>query len=221
VREEFETATRSPRAMLLVRDMIRISILSAVGITLMSLLEVPFLVSAPFLKYDMGDIPVLIGAFALGPWHGVWVAFLKNVLLILLKGSPETMVGAPMNFLAGASFAFACGSFYALHKTKARAVVSLAIGVVVSTVVMLAANLVVLPLFMAAFMPAADTETSRRLLLEAILPFNLVKGSLNSVLVFLVYKRISPFLKMVKWELSTPAHGTHGRAPARVGLRVR
>jgi riboflavin transporter FmnP len=40
-----------------------------------------------------------------------------------------------------------------------------------------------------------------KLLLTVIVPFNLIKATLNGVLVFVVYKRISPILKAAHWEL--------------------
>jgi len=194
------------------RDLTKIAILAAVGVCLMLALEVPLFPSAPFLKYDAGDIPVLIGAFALGPMVGVGVAFLKTVVFVLLRGTPEAFVGAPMNFLAGASFALCAGNIYFLKKTKTRAILSLIAGGLFSCVVMLGANLLVLPLFMHVFFPGAP-EVSTGLLLGVIVPFNIVKACLNGVLVFVVYKRISPVLKAAHWEL--PA-----RTPRAAAVRV-
>ncbi len=178
--------------------------LAATGFLLM-LVAVPLFPSAPFLKYDTGDIPVLIGAFALGPWLGVWIALLKDLLYLLFHFTPETLVGAPMNFLAGATYACTAGGFYALRKTKTRAAISLGLGALVCTTVMALANLTVLPLFMRVFMPdvpPVDRHTLVTLLWSTIVPFNLLKASLNGVLCFLVYKKISPVLKTARWELA-------------------
>ncbi len=200
--------------MLILRDTVRVSIMAALGFVLMSMLQVPLFPSAPFLQYDAGDIPILIAAFALGPWMGVAAAAVKNVLFLVFHMSPETWVGAPMNFLAGGTFALVAGSLYWLRKTKTRAVLSLGAGVAVSTAVMLGANLLVLPWFMAIFFPGVPFGTTQALLIGTILPFNLLKGGLNAVLCFLVYKRVSPILKAARWELPTPAPAPITAGPA-------
>lgn len=174
--------------------MTRIAILAAAGITLMATTELPLFPSAPFLKYDAGDVPVLIAAFTLGPVMGVGVAFVKSFIHLSLHGTPEAFIGAPMNFLAGASFAWCAGSIYALKKTKTRAILSLIGGGLFATVVMVGANLLVLPAFVRWFAPGGPS-LSFRLLMTVIVPFNLIKVSINGVLFFLVCKRISPIFK--------------------------
>lgn len=187
------------------RQTTQIAILSTVGLCLMLTVEVPLFPAAPYLKYDAGDIPVLIAAFALGPAQGVAVAVLKNLLFLMLRGTPETwFVGAPMNLLAGASFATVAGAVYLSKKTKARAVIALMLGGLSSTLVMLAANALVLPLFLQVFFGATQGVTMQ-LLLTVIVPFNLLKSTINGVLVFAVYKRISPVLKADRWEIAPPA----------------
>jgi riboflavin transporter FmnP len=193
------------------RQMTVIAILAAFGAMLMRF-ELPLFAAAPYLKYDPGDMPVLIGAFAIGPLTGVAVALLKNLLYLTMFGTPDQwFVGAPMNFLAGASFALCAGNIYFLKKTKLRAILSLIAGALFSTLVMLGANVLVLPLFMRMFMPAAPSITTA-FLLSVILPFNLLKSALNGVLVFVVYKRISPTLKAARFEL--PARSPRAARPA-------
>lgn len=198
------------------RVMTRIAILAAVGLLLQQL-EISIFPMAPYLKYDAGDLPVLIGAFALGPMIGACVALLKNVLFVMLRGTPDAFVGAFMNFLAGASFAICAGYPYFLKKTKTRAVLSLMAGGTASVIVMYLANLLILPAYIHLFFPDAPPATSH-FLLTVIIPFNVIKAGLNGVLVFLVYKRISPILKAAHWEL--PAYAPRAprhRAAARAG----
>ncbi len=185
--------------MSLFRQVARIATLASVSLCLRFMFEVPLFPSAPYLKYDAGDIPVLIGAFALGPEVGVAVALVNSLVFLMLRFSPETLVGEPMNFLAGATFAWCAGNLYFPNKTKLRAVLSLMAGGIVSTLAMVAANKLALPFLTALFLPRAVQATWTEIL-TVILPFNLVKAGLNGVLVFLVYKRISPALKAANWE---------------------
>ena len=191
--------------MLTLRDITRVSILAATGWILMELIQVPLFPQAPYLRYDAGDIPVLIAALALGPWRGVAVAAMKVLLFALFHPSPDILVvGAPMNFLAGASFALVAGTLYCgPRKTRAFGILGLTLGGIASAMLMIGANLTVLPLFLRIFMPQVsppDPATLRALLVGTILPFNLIKSGLNGVLVFFVYKRISPTLKAWNWE---------------------
>lgn len=197
------------------RRMTQVAVLSAVGFCLM-LFEVPLLPSSPYLKYDAGDLPVLIGAFALGPASGVAIALIKNLLYLITRGTPETwFIGAPMNLLAGASFAMVAGYVYSARKTKVQAVTALALGGLVSTAVMLAANMLVLPIFMRVFLDV-HVDISTQKLLTIFAPFNLIKATLNGVLVFFVYKRVSPVLKDARWDLPAPAPRPRATAPASV-----
>lgn len=198
------------------RRMTQVAVLSAVGLCLMLLVEVPLFPSAPYLKYDAGDLPVLIGAFALGPASGVAIALLKNLLYLLVRGTPETwFIGAPMNLLAGASFAWVAGHVYSTRKTKARAVAALVLGGLVSTAVMLVANGLVLPIVLRTFLDA-PVDVSMHLLLTVIVPFNLMKAAINGVLVFFVYKRVSPVLKAARWDLPAAPPRPHANTPASV-----
>jgi len=77
------------------------------------------------------------------------------------------------------------------------------------TLVMIPCNLVLLPLFQRLFFPnasPAQPDQVLMLLLTVFIPFNLIKGSLTSVLTFLVYKRVSPTLKSVpRWDVGLSA----------------
>jgi riboflavin transporter FmnP len=80
------------------------------------------------------------------------------------------------------------GSIYKKEKTKKRAIIALVCGTLAMAIIMIPANLFITPKFMG-------------MLMEGLLPFmpwiilfNFVKAGLNSLVTFLLYKRISPFL---------------------------
>ena len=70
--------------------------------------------------------------------------------------------------------------------------ISLIVGGLCATVAMIPANLIVTPLFL-----NASTEQVIGMILPVLLPFNLLKMVINTVIVYLLYKRLSPFLH--KW----------------------
>jgi riboflavin transporter FmnP len=54
---------------------------------------------------------------------------------------------------------------------------------------MIPANLLVTPAFM-----GVPIDAVKALLVPAIIPVNLIKGTISAVVLLLIYKRISPFL---------------------------
>ena len=84
-------------------------ILSAFAIILMYL-EFNLPLMPVFLKFDFAEIPALLGAFAMGPWTGVLIEFIKN--LSHLPFSHTGFTGELSNFIICGSFVFAAGLVY-------------------------------------------------------------------------------------------------------------
>ena len=95
--------------------------------------------------------------------------------------SPQRLCGGRVRY---------CGSplKYSLSEERQRkaALLGLAAGTLAMTAVMCVCNLVCTPLFMGS--PVGEVV---KLLLPAIIPFNLAKAAINSVITYLVYKPIS------------------------------
>ena len=102
------------------------AILSAVAAVLMFLeFSVPIMPS--FIKFDFSETPALLASFALGPWWGVAVCFIKNLIKIIL-GSNTACVGELCNFLLGAAFVLPAGYLYRFRKTRSMALVGTLVG---------------------------------------------------------------------------------------------
>ena len=71
--------------------------------------------------------------------------------------------------------------------------IALVVGGLVMIAVLIPANLIITPLFL-----GIPTEAVLAMIPTIILPFNLLKVALNTVIVFILYKRLSPFLH--RWE---------------------
>ena len=93
-----------------------------------------------------------------------------------------------MHILASSALVKVAGIIYRKHKTKKRAVIGLDAGPLAMVVVMFFANMIITPLFMGLPLEAVMS------LMPFILLFNFVKAGINSVVTFVIYKRISPFL---------------------------
>ena len=166
-------------------------------------IEIPLFFAPSFYKLDFSELPVLICAFYLGPVSGVVCEFLKVLIKLLLKGTSTAFVGDLANFLVGCSFVLPAAIVYQKTLSKKGAVVSLAVGTAVMTVFGSFFNAwFLIPRFAVMYgMPleaivsmgtqinGAITNLST-LVLFAVVPFNLLKGVLVSLLTFFLYKRV-------------------------------
>ena len=171
------------------------------------LVEIPLFFAPGFYKMDLSELPILICTFYLGPVAGVIAELLKVMIKLLLKGSSTAFVGDFANFAVGCSFVLPASVIYHAKPSRRSALYGMLAGTLVMTVFGSAFNAVyLLPKFAALFgMPmeviigmgtkvnAAITSVST-LVLFAVVPFNLLKGVVVSLLTFLLYKRISPIL---------------------------
>ncbi|MGI6224756.1 MAG: ECF transporter S component [Peptococcales bacterium] len=167
----------------------RIGLLAAFGVIL-QYLSFPLPFFPEYLRYDAAELPALIAAFAIGPWAGVAVDLGKNLLSLLIGNAPSGIIGITANFIAGATFAFVAGTIYVFNKTRKRAILAIATGVVATTTVMAISNYFwLLPLW------GIPRNGILPLMTAAIIPFNLFKGSLTGLLTFMLYKKVKPFLE--------------------------
>lgn len=182
--------------------MTKIAMLSVLAFILMQFeLILPMFPS--FLKIDVSDLPALIGAFAMGPFAGVGIAAIKNMLHLLQTSTGG--VGELANFFVASAMIIPAAMIYTNHKTKKSAFIGLIVGTVIMSIAGGLANYFVLIPFYTAFMPI-DTiielgtlvnpsiVSLETLVVFGIVPFNIVKGLVLSILTLVLYKRISPIL---------------------------
>ena len=186
-----------------------VGIMSALGFVLMLLeFPLPFLIPG-FIKFDFSELPALIASFAYGPISGVLVCLFKNVLH--LPFTTSNCIGELSNFILGAIFVGTAGMVYKRAKSRKSALLGSVIGAVVMAVVSIPTNyFIVYPAFSViyglpmeviigmykALLPVADNLFKALVIFN--LPFNFAKGMIDAAICFLIYKRISPLLKIKK-----------------------
>ena len=185
-----------------------VAMFSAIAGVLM-LLEVPLFFAPSFYKMDLSELPVLLCSFYLGPVAGATSEFLKVFLKLLIKGTSTAFVGDYANFVVGCAFILPASAIYHAHKTKRNAVVGMIVGTLVMSMFGSAFNaLYLIPKFAKIYADYGGMEaiigmgtavnkhitSVWTLVFYAVVPFNLVKGVIISVLTFLLYKRISPLM---------------------------
>ena len=173
------------------------------------LLELPLFFAPSFYKLDLSELPVMICTFYLGPVAGVVTEFLKVIIKLLLKGTTTAFVGDFASFAVGCSFVLPASIIYHFKPGKKTALLGLGIGTLIMTVFGSAFNaLYLIPKFAQLFHMELDTIVGMgtavnenitsvwTLVLFAVVPFNLIKGLVVSLLTFLLYKRVSPLMHM-------------------------
>ncbi len=180
-------------------------VLSAVAIALMYL-EISLPLFPAFLKFDFSEIPALLAAFAMGPLAGIAVELVKNIAH--LPATHTLMVGELANFVMGSFFVGVAGLLYQRMKTRKGAVISMAAGTVSLTVSGALINyFFTIPFYVSVMgfsmeaivgmtQAAGNTLVTDlpTLILWVFVPFNIMKGVVVSLIVGLIYKKLSPLL---------------------------
>ena len=79
------------------RYMVQVAMLGAAAVVLM-FFDIPLPFAPSFYKIDLSEVPVLIGAFAMGPLAGAAIELIKILLNLVMKGSTTAGVGEVANF---------------------------------------------------------------------------------------------------------------------------
>ena len=192
------------------RKIAMIGMFSAVSMILM-LFEFPLPFAPNFYELDFSELPILIGTFAYGPAAGVMMEFIKIVLKLLFKGTSTAFVGDLANFVVGCSLVLPASVIYAFRKNKKTAIIACIAGTFIMTVFGTAFNAIyLLPAFAELYGIPLDTILAMgsavnplvtegsivSFVVACVAPLNLIKGISVSLLTLLVYKPLSPILKM-------------------------
>lgn len=177
--------------------------LSAIGFILMYIeISVPFM--PPFIKADLSELPALIGSFAYGPWCGILVCLIKN--LLHMPVSTTACVGEIANFLLGSIFVGTAGLIYKKKKSKKNAMIAAVIGAILMGIASVPVNYFLTYPFYYNFMPKEAILQAYQLIVPSMksilqclvcfnFPFTTVKGLVSVAISLLVYKHLSPILK--------------------------
>lgn len=180
------------------------AMLAAVAGVLMSLeLSVPMM--PPFYKLDFSDVPSIIGLFAYGPVSAIAIELIKILIKLITVGTNTAYVGEFANLVGVLLFVLPIWiTFKAMKQTRKAAKVSLVVSVPIRVAVSCCINaFVTLPLYakamnmnldsvvqaVASVNPAITNLTT--FIILATIPFNLIKNSLNAIIGYALYERLS------------------------------
>ena len=194
--------TMNSRNISAARKMTTTAIMAAIAVIL-QYVEFPVPIMPGFIKLDFSDLPALLSSFALGPWYGALVELLKN--LIHLPATQSMGVGELSNFILGALFVIPAGFIYQRKRSRKNALIGSVVGAVLMAGLSFVTNyFVVYPVYM-NFMPEEAIVAAYHAILPSVtslaqalvifnIPFTFVKGMLDVVLTFVIYKHVSPII---------------------------
>jgi len=189
------------------RKIVVIGVFSAIAAILM-VLEFPVPFAPSFYGLDFSELPALIGAFAYGPVAGVMIEFCKILIKLVLKPSSTAFVGELANFSISCMLVLPASVIYLFKKSRKQAILGTVVGTLIMTAFGSCFNAIyLLPKFSelygipldaiigmgTAINPAIHSISG--LVLMCVVPLNLLKGGLVSLITILVYKKLSPILK--------------------------
>lgn len=183
-----------------VKSFVAIGMLSSLSFILM-LIKFPIPPFPAWLTVDFSDIPALIAALLFGPLAAVLVELFKNVLDYVMIGSEAGLpIGNMANFLAGITFVLPIYYVHRYLKMKKGLALSMVAGTLVMAVIMSIMNyLWVLPAYTILLgWDPMSTSAMRQVVVAAILPFNVIKGLLITMIFLLLYSRLRVWLEKQK-----------------------
>ena len=173
--------------------------------TVLMYFEFPLPFMPPFLKVDLSGAVVLIGAFIFGIGPAITMIGIKD--LIHLTQSQTGGSGELADFLMLSTLVIVAVLIYRAHKTRKMAAIGCVVGsVAMACMGMLTNYFLIIPFYSAVGMPidqilalCATINPSINgmgaYLLVGVLPFNLIKGAILTVITMLAYKKLSTFIK--------------------------
>lgn len=190
-----------------IADITKISILSAISVLLM-FIKIPLPFAPSFMEVDIAELPSLIGGFAMGPLAGFLIVCIKLLLNIIINGTKTFYVGELSNLIVSSAFVLTTAFIYHKNKSKKSAILGLVIGSIAMSIIATLSNyFVIFPLYARLLKIDLNSFVSMvskinplvknyfTLMLFSVLPFNLVKSFLTSIVTAILYKKISPILK--------------------------
>ena len=190
----------------------QVSVFSALSIILYLVpglkFPLPFLFPS-WLEIQFSDMPALLAGFMMGPMQGVTVIVVKT--LLKLPFTNTALVGELADLLCGITFVLVSSFIYKYKRTIKGAILALVMGCIATTITSIFANYYILvPFFIEAmgwsailglfnvlFPQATQSTFYLYYIFFSVIPFNLLRSIVCSLITFLLYKRLQRFFNYV------------------------
>ncbi|MFT4104211.1 MAG: ECF transporter S component [Lacrimispora sp.] len=165
------------------------AMLCALAFVSVATIRIPLIPALPFLQYEPKDVIILTGGFIFGPMSAALISVIVSFIEMFTISSTG-IIGLIMNILSTLAFVCPAASLYKKYHSTGGALVGMLTGTILLTLIMVLWNYLITPIYM-----GYPREAVAELLLPAIVPFNLLKGGINTGLTLLVYKPLVTTLR--------------------------
>ncbi|MBQ3103296.1 MAG: ECF transporter S component [Oscillospiraceae bacterium] len=169
-------------------------------------------VLSPFAEFEFAALAELIGGFILGPVGVLEIVGVKLLLKIVFKGTQSMMTGELQNLILSVAFALPAVLYYRRHRTKKAAAIGLLIGSAINVVAAVLTSLyMIFPFYISLYGMDWDSLVGMcsavnpwikdvpTMVAFSVIPFNVAKCVVHSLITMLVYKKLSvPLKKLIK-----------------------
>ncbi|AOV08090.1 ECF transporter S component [Sporosarcina ureilytica] len=185
------------------RKMVLVAMLGSIATVLMQF-NFPLPALPAFLKFDFGEVPAVIAIMTMGPIAGIAVELIKNVLHWFLSGSPTGVpVGEIANFATGLLFILPIYYIFTKFKSTKGLLGGFIAGTVSMAIGMSILNyLIFLPMYTYFLnMTPVTGDALYKMIVLGILPFNILKGILLTVVSIMLYSRMKNWINQQRAKL--------------------
>ncbi len=137
---------------------------------------------AGFLQLDLKDVIIVTGGFILGPVYSIMISVVVSVIEMITVSNTGA-IGMLMNIISTIAFCCTASLVYYKFRSFKGAVAGLIVGTLMLTLVMILWNCYITPIYM-----KVPREVVVSMLPTVFLPFNLLKGFINSALTLILYR---------------------------------
>lgn len=165
-----------------IKQMVILSLISAMAYVVVFVCRIPIIPSAGFLDLEFKSAVILIGAYIFGPLSGL-VMSLVICLVELFTFSTTGFIGCIMNILATVCFVCPASFVYKKKKTTTGAIIGIILGALCMTGAMVLWNYIMTPIYQ-----GIPREVIAGMLLPVFVPFNLIKAGLNGGVALFIFR---------------------------------
>ena len=169
---------------------------------------IPFM--PPFLSFDFSGLMEMLGGFMFGPVAALCIIIVKIMLQLVMQGSFSLGTGELQNLILSCTYVLPALLLYHRNKSRKMAVAGMAVSSLLVAVVAVFTNLyLIIPFYVKLFGMSMDdiiamcstvnpaVKNAATMAVFGILPFNLIKYGVTSLVTFIIYKRLSRVIKGV------------------------
>jgi len=138
-----------------------------------------------FLQLDLKDVIIVSGGFILGPLYALIISAVVSLMEFITIGSTG-IIGMIMNIISTAAFCCVASDVYRKWHKLSGALCGLVAATISLVLIMLLWNYYITPLYM-----KVPREVIKSMLIPVFLPFNLLKGLINSALTLILYRPLT------------------------------